>query len=276
MRMMEGASLIANRPWLTSHQYEAICLDYLHRTVPAKYHEMLTPDYGVGCKRRIFDASWYPALQDPKIDLTTQPLTRVNPRSVILGPGQTYPKGWHAEAAAVKREVPADVIVMANGFETTRWLHPLKIKGVGGRDMVSEMHARGGPQAYNGAALDGFPNCFLVFGPNTATGHSSVILASENMVEFALKFVGPILKGDVRTFDVRREAEEAYTADIQRACDETVFNSGGCHSWYTHDGWNGTIYPYSQIWFALRCFFPRWSDWNIQYVSAAPQGCSNP
>lgn len=167
-----------------------------------------------------------------------------------------------------EREIPADVVVLANGFETTRWLHPLKVTGKGGKDLVGQMEDRGGPQAYQGTAMDNFPNFFILFGPNTATGHSSVILASENMVEFTLQFVEPILKGDVSSFEVKREAEQAYTADIQKACKSTVFNSGGCHSWYTHGDWNGTIYPYSQFWFGLRCLFPRWSDWHINYVSS--------
>lgn len=72
----------------------------------------------------------------------------------------------------------------------------------------------------------------MIFGPNTATGHSSVILASENMVEFALKFVKLIINGDATTFDVKREAEEAYTADIQKSLKNTVWHEGGCQSWY--------------------------------------------
>lgn len=112
--------------------------------------------------------------------------------------------------------------------------------------------------------MDGFPNFFLVFGPNTATGHSSVILASENMVNYSLKFVKKILDGDVTTVEVKREAEEAYTTDLQKALKKTVWQSGGkhgpllrdsqacpthacvsgCASWYyDKNGWNGTVFP---------------------------------
>jgi len=95
-----------------------------------------------------------------------------------------------------------------------------------------------------GTALDGFPNFFAIFGPNTATGHSSVILASENMVELTLKFIGPILKGDVVTAEIKKEAELEWARDTQTALKKRVWNTGGCNSWYkTEDGWNSTVYP---------------------------------
>lgn len=124
----------------------------MRKTVPQKYHEILTPDYGVGCKRRILDAAWFPSLNDPRIELTTQPLSKVNSRSVVLGPGRTFPdpKDLNSKAPIEEREVPADIIVLANGFDTTRWLHPLTLKGRGGADLLDQMEERGGPQAYLG------------------------------------------------------------------------------------------------------------------------------
>ncbi|OJD38561.1 flavin-binding monooxygenase [Diplodia corticola] len=247
---------------------EGKLLEHMRETVPEKYHEMLTPDYGVGCKRRIFDATWFPGLKDSRIELTTQPLTAVNEKSVTLGPGRVYPKRSEKEEEEAERTIPADIIVMANGFDTTKWLHPLKVVGRDGQDLVEVMEQRGGPQAYQGTAMDGFPNFFMIFGPNTATGHSSVILATENMVNYALKFIKPIVRGDADTVEVKKEAEEDYTRDVQRSLKDTVFAAGGCNSWYfdKKTGWNSTVYPYTQIWFGLRCMFPVWSDWNITYT----------
>ncbi|KAL1637979.1 hypothetical protein SLS58_009096 [Diplodia intermedia] len=248
---------------------EGKLLEHMRKTVPEKYHEILTPDYGVGCKRRIFDATWFPGLQDPRIELTTQPLTAVNEKSVTLGAGRVYPKrSGKEEGEEAERTIPADIIVVANGFDTTKWLHPLKVVGRDGQDLVEVMEQRGGPQAYQGTAMDGFPNFFMVFGPNTATGHSSVIMATENMVNYALKFIKPIVQGDAETAEVKKEAEEDYTRDVQRSLKDTVFGSGGCNSWYfdKKTGWNSSVYPYTQIWFGLRCMFPVWSDWNITYT----------
>jgi len=115
--------------------------------------------------------------------------------------------------------------------------------------------------------MDGFPNFFIIFGPNTATGHSSVIMASENMIQYVLKFIKPVLKGDVSTVEVKKEAEIAYTADIQVKLKKTVWMSGGCGSWYyDKSGWNSTLLPYNQIWFWYRTAFPIWADWNINYT----------
>jgi cation diffusion facilitator CzcD-associated flavoprotein CzcO len=114
--------------------------------------------------------------------------------------------------------------------------------------MVKSIHdvweERGGPQAYLGIALDKFPNFFMIFGPNTATGHSSVILASENSVNYTLRFVKSILDGTVSTWEVKEEAERKWTSRIQKDLKETTFQSGGCVSWYSDDqGWNSVIYP---------------------------------
>lgn len=107
---------------------------------------------------------------------------------------------------------------------------------------------------------------FLIFGPNTATGHSSVFMASENMVNYSLKFIKLVLNGEARTVDVKKEAEMAYTNEMQEALKDTVWRSG-CSSWYyTKDGWNSTVYPYSQIDFWRRCAFPKYNDWNIAYT----------
>jgi hypothetical protein len=238
----------------------------MKETVPEKYHEMMTPDYGVGCKRRIFDKRWLKGLNDPKIELTTMPLTRLTESGVILGPGATYPKNA-TEEDYPEREVPADVIVLANGFDTTRWLHPLRVEGMGGKGLVQLMEERGGAQAYLGTAMDGFKNFFLIFGPNTATGHSSVVMASENMVNHSLNFIRMVLNGEASTVEVNKEAEIAYTTEIQTALKDTVWQSG-CSSWYyTKDGWNSTVYPYTQIDFWRRCTFPNYNDWNITYTS---------
>jgi len=126
---------------------------------------------------------------------------------------------------------------------------------------------RGGDQAYMGTAMDGFPNFFMIFGPNTATGHSSVILASENMVNYALKFIGPVLRGEVDTYEVKESAERKWTSDLQAELKNSVFLSGGCRSWYNDpSGWNATVYPRTQVDFTLRCMFPRWDHWTAEYT----------
>ncbi|KAL8838053.1 MAG: hypothetical protein Q9170_002289 [Blastenia crenularia] len=239
----------------------------MKRMVPEKYHEILTPNYSIGCKRRIFDKAWFQSLNNPKIELTTKPITNVAPNSITIGPGRHYPDPHDKKSKVPTNEetIPADVIILGNGFEVTTWLHPLKIRGKNGEYMQEVWDARGGPQAYLGLAMDGFPNLFIIFGPNTATGHSSVVLASENMVEYSIKVIKKILRGDITTAEIKKESEVAWTKTVQERLKRTVFNSG-CHNWYQTDGWNATGYPYSQIDFTFRCMFPKWSDWDLQYT----------
>lgn len=166
-------------------------------------------------------------------------------KSVTLGPGRTFPKASvQSNAPDHEVNIPADVIILANGFESLHWLHPLEVVGSGGKTLQEVFDERGGPQLYMNNAMDGFPNFFVIFGPNTVTGHSSVVLASENMVNYTLKLVKPILKGDAHSVEVKKEAEIAWTADIQKSLKSTVWHTGGCQSWYKgEDGWNSTTYP---------------------------------
>lgn len=141
-------------------------LSYLHKMVPKEYQEMLTPNYEVGCKRRIIDTDWFSSLQHEKISLTTLPMTKVHAKSVTLGPGRNYPPMEKADSnvPSDEKEIPADVIIFANGYETGEWLHPLDVTGKGGISLYDTWNARGGSQAYMGTAMDGFPNFFLIFG----------------------------------------------------------------------------------------------------------------
>ena len=226
---------------------EAKLIHHMKNSVPERYHEILTPNYGLGCKRRIFDDYWFTAMSDPKFELTTRSLSSVQPRGITLGPERMYPDPSDMTYKAPMDEItiPADVIILSNGFETTTWLHPLKVRGRSGALLQDVWDERGGAQAYMGTAMDGFPNFFMVVGPNTVTGHSSVILASENMISYALKFIRPILAGDVKTVEVKKEAEMAWTTKIQEDLKSTIYSSYACKSWYkTESGWNPSTYPY--------------------------------
>ena len=148
---------------------EAKLLRHMKGVVPERYQEILEPDYSVGCKRRIFDASWLESLNDPKIDLTTQPITSLQKNGVTLGPGRAYPspEDETSKAATDEKHLPADVIILANGFELTTWLSSLKVTGKGNAVLQEVWDERGGAQAYMGNAMDGFPNFFIIFGPNS-------------------------------------------------------------------------------------------------------------
>ncbi|PQE30584.1 flavin-binding monooxygenase protein [Rutstroemia sp. NJR-2017a WRK4] len=247
---------------------EAETLAEMRRSAPEKYHEILTPNYGIGTKRRIFDATWYASLHDPKVELTTLPLRKLHEKSVTLGPGRMYPpENVKSSAPTHEITIPADVIVLANGFETTKWLHPLNIYGTEGQKLHDVFEQRGGPQMYMGTAMDGFPNFFTVIGPNCFTGHTSVIFTTENMVTHTLKMIKPILNGDVRKIEVKKEAEINWTRELQTKLRNMVWSTGGAKNWYVGgNGWNSNTYPYSQLYYLYRCTFPTWKDWNLSYT----------
>lgn len=225
-------------------KFEERSLAYMRKILPEKYHKILTPSYALGCKRRIVDAGWFASFHNSKIELTTRPMIQLRPKGVILGAPESNDADIVGKGTTREVEIPADVVILAHGFDLTTWLHPLKVRGKGGILMQDVWDERGGPQSYMGCTMDGFPNFFIIFGPNTATGHSSVILASENMVEYSLKFIKKIVSGDIRTVEVKKEAEIAWTQEIQEKLSGTVFNSGGCSSWYrTANGWNSIAYP---------------------------------
>ncbi|EAW10087.1 flavin-containing monooxygenase [Aspergillus clavatus NRRL 1] len=227
-------------------------LEHMHSNAPEKYHEILTPNYSLGCKRRIVESHYFDSIHAPNFELTTMPLASVQAKGVTLGPGKVY---------------PPDVIILANGYETNKWLHPLRVVGRGGRTLDEIWEERGGAQAYLGIAMDHMPNLFLSFGPNTATGHTSVIFAIENAINYSLNFIKPILDGHVSTFEVTEEAERRWTDKVQKSLQSTVFRRGACTSWYQSDeGWNSSTYPFTQIDYYFRCTFPVWHHWTARYT----------
>ncbi|KAF3913339.1 hypothetical protein ABW20_dc0103982 [Dactylellina cionopaga] len=225
-------------------------IQHVKANAPEKYWDLLVPKFPIGFKRRIFDDIYLPSLKSPKILLTNDDVTHVSENAIHTASGAEY---------------KADVIVMATGYKTNEWVAPLEIIGRKGEHLSDHWKEIGGPTAYNGTAMSGFPNCFLIVGPNTVTGHSSVILATENMVNYALKLAAPVLKGDASEVEVKKEAEVKYSKWIQDSMKKTVFNNRQFRSWYVReDGWNSTTYPHSQVHFTYRAYFPIYKDWILK------------
>ncbi|MGA8337667.1 MAG: 4-hydroxyacetophenone monooxygenase, partial [Solirubrobacteraceae bacterium] len=114
-----------------------------------------------------------------------------------------------------------------------------------GRDGVALSDAwRGSPQAYRGAAVPGFPNMFWLIGPNTGLGHSSMVFMIESHLNYVISALGAMERGGATRIEVRRDVYDAYNEDIQARLGGTVWNTGGCSSWYLdRNGRNSTIWP---------------------------------
>jgi len=169
--------------------------------------------------------------------------------------------------------------VLANGFVTNSFLIGIDVRGKSGQTLEEHWQSFGGPEAYNCSVVNGFPNMFMLLGPNAATGHTSAVMAAENSVNYALRVIKPVLDGRASIADVRQEAEQGYSNWVQDELRNTVWNSG-CQSWYVRasDGeikghgkgggqaktWNAMSYPRSQAHYWYRSLFPVWSDWEFR------------
>ncbi|KAF5624644.1 ACB 4-hydroxyacetophenone monooxygenase [Fusarium tjaetaba] len=224
---------------------------FMRDTAPAKYHDLLIPDFEIGCKRRIYDSGYLASLHSKNLTLTNERALK------IVENGVETDRGF----------VEADVIVLANGFSTNTFLEGVEVVG---RDETLTQHweSFGGAEAYNCSAMSGFPNFFMLLGPNATTGHTSAIMAIENSVNFALRILKPVLGSPNGVVELDKDAEERYVNRIQDDLSRTVWNSG-CQSWYIQPHsensrvWNAMVYPYSQGYLWYRSLFPVWRDWKI-------------
>jgi cation diffusion facilitator CzcD-associated flavoprotein CzcO len=227
-----------NQKWRAAVEKQQ--LDRMKDIVPEKYHHLMTPDYPYGCKRRVFDTEWLPSMQNPNFTLTNRPIQAVESKELVLGP-DSIPAAEGQDLPAEQR-INAEVIILANGFEATRWLHPLSVYGRDGVALQEVWKQRGGPAAYMGMAVDGFPNFFIAVGPNTVNGHHSLILTSENTISYILKMIKPILSGRVQRVEVKKQTVTKWTEDVKKDLKQTVFSA--CRSWYVdEEGYNSTMYP---------------------------------
>ena len=186
----------------------------------------VTPDYAIGCKRILPSNKWYPALARDDVELVTAGLEEVRPDGVVAG-GEFH---------------PVDTIIWATGFYVTDIPLAHLVRGRGGT-CLSEVWGKS-PQAYRGTAIAGFPNLFLLVGPNTGLGHNSIVFMIEAQIGYVLDALKALGDRGARTVEVRREAYEAYNDELQGRMDRTVWTQGGCSSWYIDaEGRNTTIWP---------------------------------
>ena len=216
---------------------EAEARRHLRRQVPdPELRAKLTPTCRIGCKRILYSNEFYPALQRPNVELLAGALRELRPGSLVTADGQ-------------EREV--DVVVFATGFSVTQRPLARRVVGRGGRTLADAW--ADGMHAYLGTAVSGFPNCFLLVGPNTGLGHTSMILMIESQVAYLVDCLRQMGRRGATTVEVRPEVERAFTSEVRGRLGRTVWTSGGCTSWYLDDkGRNTTLWPASTWRFRLR------------------------
>jgi cation diffusion facilitator CzcD-associated flavoprotein CzcO len=185
----------------------------------------LTPDFPVGCKRVLISNDFYPAVQRGNVELVTDAIAEIRPDGIVTADGKL-------------REV--EIILYATGFRVTDWLSHVDIRGRGGRKLIDDW--KDGASAYYGIAVNGYPNMFLLLGPNTGLGHNSVVFMIESQVRYALDCLKWLWAG-AGTVEVKDKVQDAFNKDLHEKMKRTVWMTG-CKSWYLNaNGTNSTLWP---------------------------------
>lgn len=188
----------------------------------------VTPDYTIGCKRVLISNDYYPALASPNVDLITDGIQEVRAHSVIAQDG---------------REREVDAIIFGTGFQAADPMPANAFFGKNGQDLLDAW--REGPEAYKGSAVAGFPNFFMIVGPNVGLGHSSMVYMIESQVRYVMDALRLMKTSGKTVFEVKAEKQAAFNARLQSKTAGAVWSTGGCKSWYLHpkSGKNVTLWP---------------------------------
>ncbi len=221
-----GALGLVYRPRMMQ-SVERLAQRHLERQIEdTALRAQLTPRYTMGCKRILLSDDFYPALTQPNVELVTDRIREIRATGVVTDDGV---------------ERPADTIILATGFHVTDMPAAQFVRGRDGQTLADAWRA--GPQAYLGATVHGFPNLFLLIGPNTGLGHTSMIYMIESQLNYILDCLRLMDRQRIHAVEVRPEAQAAFNDEVQQRMQGTVWVSG-CASWYLDaHGRNSTLWP---------------------------------
>lgn len=187
----------------------------------------LTPDFLLGCKRMLLSNDWLKTLDRSDVDLVPSRLARITENAVVDADGTEY---------------PVDTIIFGTGFTPTEPPVSHALVGKDGRTLAE--HWDGSPNAFRGTTVHGFPNLFLMYGPNTNLGHSSIVYMLESQANYLVDALGRMAEDGLASVEVTEGAQQQYNSWIHDSLDGTVWNSGGCSSWYLDsEGRNPVMWP---------------------------------
>jgi cation diffusion facilitator CzcD-associated flavoprotein CzcO len=215
-----AAAAMTSKHWLRP-VFRAMCRFQIKRLVKdPELRRMVTPTDEIACKRVMVTDDWYPTLAKPNVSLITERAAEITPGGVRTHDGVEH---------------PADALVLATGFKTHGFVAPMEITGPGGRTLAEEW--AGVPRAYLGLSVPGFPNMFLIYGPNTNGGSGSVIYTIEAGVRHVIAALRERERLRADRIEVRREAADAFDRELREALRGTVWHTG-CTSWYVDQNGN--------------------------------------
>ena len=219
---------MARRSWLT-RRIETLGRMHLQRQVPDPHlRARLQPDYDAGCKRLLLSNRYYPALSADNAQVITEKISEVGPRSITTVDGVEH---------------PVDVLILATGFKVTN--HPVLglIRNASGLSL-KEFWNETGLKGYLGTTVPNFPNLFVMSGPNTGVGHTSLLVMIEAQLTYLMDCLRTMRARGLSSVTPREDVVDRYNQQIQRKMRPTVWAAGGCASWYLDEhGRNTTLWP---------------------------------
>jgi len=215
-----GAAAMTSQRWLMAPFRAAGRRQIRNAINDSDLRAKVTPSDEIGCKRIMLTDEWYPTLEEPNVELITERIEQVTATGIESEDGT---------------ERPADVIVLATGFESHAFVAPMEVIGAGGRTLAEEWDPVA--RAYLGLSVPGFPNMFLLYGPNTNGGTGSVIYVIEAGVAHVIAALNALERSNADRIEVRRERADTFNRELRGALAGTVWHTG-CTNWYVDENGN--------------------------------------
>jgi len=205
-----------------------VALRFLKQSVPDPVlRKKLTPRYELGCKRILLSDDYFPALAQPNVELVTENIREIRAGSIVTSDGI---------------ERPIDALIFGTGFEVRDL--PIARRVIGREGLTLAQVWGESPRAHLGTTVAGFPNLFVLLGPNTGLGHTSVVLMVESQIEHLLSALDYLSSNQLTSIEPLQKSQDAFVRQIDRSMQGTVWVAGGCRSWYLdRNGRNFTLWP---------------------------------
>jgi len=229
-----GVGLLKFRPVLAP--MKALWKLHLRLTIKDRaLRAKLTPDYPIGCKRILFDNTYYRALAKPNVSVETGAIREIGANCIVTDDG-------------TRHEV--DTLIFGTGFAASGFLAPMEIRGRSDRELSAAW--RDGAEAYLGITVSGFPNLYMLYGPNTNLGHNSIVYMLESQIQYVSDAIARLRASPDTSFDVRPDVQSAFNRQLQHALGNAVW-AEGCKSWYINasgkntNNWGGLTFTYRRL-----------------------------
>lgn len=232
-------------PWLMKPMAWQFARHLAQQVKSPELRAKLRPDYPMGCKRILISNDYLPALTQANVQVLSQPISRVSATAIHTADGQEY---------------LCDVLIYGTGFAATEFLAGIELTGLNGQQLAQQWQA--GAQAYKGISVSGFPNFFMLYGPNTNLGHNSIIYMLESQMRYVLRCVQQLDQHGWRYMDVKPGLQQRFNQRLQQQAEQTIW-AQGCSSWYkTASGKNTNNWPGYTFSYRLQTRQPQVRDYD--------------